>query len=63
MFSLMSDIPMFKKRFKNNNSRLDSENAITLRSPPQMTSQDIKKVFIEIMKFIKKINHQNLFFL
>jgi len=54
MFPLMSDMPMFKKRFKNTNSRLVSENAITLPSSPQMTSQDINRVFIEIIRFLKK---------
>ena len=54
MFPLVSDMPMFKKRFKNPNSRLISENAITLPSPPHMTGQDINRVFIEIMKFLKK---------
>jgi len=54
MFPLMSDMPMFKKRFKNLNSKLVSDNAITLPSAPQMTSNDINRVFIEIMKFLKK---------
>jgi perosamine synthetase len=54
MFPLMSDMPMFKRRFKNLNSRLASDNAITLPSAPQMTSGDINKVFTEIMKFLKK---------
>ena len=54
MFPLMSDMPMFKRRFKNPNSRLASDNAITLPSAPQMTSGDINKVFTEIMKFLKK---------
>jgi perosamine synthetase len=57
MFPLMSDMPMFKRRFENPNSRLVSENTITLPSPPQMTSKDISRVFIEIMKFFKKNKH------
>jgi perosamine synthetase len=52
MFPLMSDMPMFKKRFKNSNSRFVSENAITLPSAPQMSTVDIKKVYQEIMKFL-----------
>lgn len=52
MFPLMSDMPMFKKRYQNLNSRLVSENAITLPSAPQMTNLDIKKVYSEIMKFL-----------
>ena len=52
MFPLMSDMPMFKKRYQNLNSRLVSENAITLPSAPQMTKFDIKKVYLEIMKFL-----------
>ena len=54
MFPLMSDMPMFKKRFKNLNSKLVSDNGITLPSAPQMTSNDINRVFIEIMQFLKK---------
>jgi perosamine synthetase len=54
MFPLMSDMPMFKKRFKNLNSKLVSDNGITLPSAPQMTSNDINRVFTEIMKFLKK---------
>ena len=53
MFPLMSDMPMFKKKYLNPNSRYVSENAITLPASPQMNSQDIKKVYIEIMKFLK----------
>ena len=52
MFPLMSDMPMFKKRYQNQNSRLVSENAITLPSAPQMTNLDIKRVCLEIMKFL-----------
>jgi len=52
MFPLMSDMPMFKKRYQNPNSRLVSENTITLPSAPQMTNFDIKKVYLEIMKFL-----------
>ena len=52
MFPLMSDMPMFKKRYQNPNSRLVSENAITLPSAPQMTNFDIKIVYLEIMKFL-----------
>ena len=54
MFPLISDMPMFKKRFKNLNSKLVSDNGITLPSAPQMTSNDINRVFIEIMQFLKK---------
>lgn len=56
MFPVTSDMPMFKKRYKNPNSRLVADNAITLPSFPEMTSSDIKRVFNEIMKFLKK-NH------
>jgi dTDP-4-amino-4,6-dideoxygalactose transaminase len=52
MFPLMSDMPMFKKRYQNQNSRLVSENAITLPSAPQTSSLDIKRVYLEIMKFL-----------
>jgi perosamine synthetase len=52
MFPLMSDMPMFKKRFKNPNSKLVSGNSITLPSAPQMTNLDIKKVYLNIMKFL-----------
>jgi len=52
MFPLMSDMPMFKKRYQNQNSRLVSENAITLPSAPQMSRLDIKRVYLEIMKFL-----------
>jgi perosamine synthetase len=54
MFPLISDMPMFEKRFKNPNSKLVSENAITLPSSPYMTVQDINRVSIEIMKFLTK---------
>lgn len=54
MFPLMSDMPMFKKRYKNPNSRLVSDNAITLPSAPHMSDYDIKRVFTEIMNFFKK---------
>lgn len=53
MFPLMSDMPMFEKRFKNSNSRLVSDNSITLPSSPQMSSSDIEKVYLNIMKFLK----------
>jgi perosamine synthetase len=52
MFPLMSDMPMFKKRYQNPNSRLVSENAITLPSAPQMNNNDIKRVYFNIMKFL-----------
>jgi len=45
-------MPMFKKRFKNSNSKLVSDNSITLPSPPQMSDLDIKKVYSNIMKFL-----------
>jgi dTDP-4-amino-4,6-dideoxygalactose transaminase len=45
---------MFKKRYQNPNSRLISENTITLPSAPQMSNLDIKKVYLEIMKFLIK---------
>jgi len=54
MFPLMSDMPMFKKKYKNPNSRLVSENAVTLPSAPGMTPSDIKRVYVEIMNFFKK---------
>jgi len=54
MFPPMSDMKMFKKRYKNLNSRLVSDNAITLPSAPKMNSYDINRVFSEIMKFLKK---------
>jgi len=54
MFPVMSDMPMFKKRYKNPNSRLVADNAITLPSAPKMTSSDVERVFNEIMKFFKK---------
>ena len=52
MFPLMSDMPMFKKRYQNINSRFVSENAITLPSAPQMSRLDLKRVCFEVMKFL-----------
>jgi perosamine synthetase len=54
MFPVTSDMPMFRKRYKNHNSRLVADNAITLPSSPGMTSGDVSRVFNEIMKFQKK---------
>jgi perosamine synthetase len=53
MFPLMSNMPMFKKRFINLNSNFASQNGITLPSNPQMKSYDIKRVSLEITKFLK----------
>jgi perosamine synthetase len=52
MFPLMSDMPMFKKRFNNLNARFISDNAITLPSSPSITSSDITRVYNEIMYFL-----------
>jgi perosamine synthetase len=54
MFPLMSDMPMFKKRFENLNSKFISERGITLPSWPGIKKTDIKKVYLEITKFINK---------
>jgi perosamine synthetase len=54
MFPRMSDMPMFKKRFANPNAKLVSENCITLPSSPQMSLTDIKRVFEEVMFFLKR---------
>jgi perosamine synthetase len=53
MFPTMSNMPMFKKRFINLNSDFASQNVITLPSNPQMKSYDIKRVCLEITKFLK----------
>jgi dTDP-4-amino-4,6-dideoxygalactose transaminase len=55
MFPLMSDMPMFKKRFINSNSRFASHNGLTLPSSPQMTKSDIKTVSIEIINYLKNL--------
>ena len=52
MFPVMSDMPMFKKRFNNLNARFISDNAITLPSSPSITSSDITRVYKEIMYFL-----------
>ena len=52
MFPLMSDMPMFEKRFNNLNARFVSDNAITLPSSPSITSADITRVYNEIMYFL-----------
>jgi perosamine synthetase len=54
MFPLISDMPMFKKRFKNLNSRFVSENALTLPSSPSMTNSDITRVCKDIISFLNK---------
>jgi perosamine synthetase len=54
MFPLMSDMPMFKKRYQNLHSRVASENSITLPSFPGMTKADIKRVSISIINYVKK---------
>ena len=55
MFPPMSDMPMFKKRFINSNSRFASHNGLTLPSSPQMTKSDIKTVSIEIINYLKNL--------
>jgi len=52
MFPVMSDMPMFEKRFNNLNARFISDNAITLPSSPSITSSDITRVYKEIMYFL-----------
>lgn len=53
MFPCTSDMPMYKKRYLNTNSRYVSENSITLPSYPKISSQEIKKVSYTIKKFIR----------
>jgi perosamine synthetase len=55
MFPPMSDMPMFKKRFINSNSRFASHNGLTLPSSPEMTKSDIKTVSIEIINYLKNL--------
>jgi perosamine synthetase len=53
MFPLTSEMPMFKKRFYNKESKIMSENCLTLPSYPYMTHNDIKRVSMEIINFLK----------
>jgi perosamine synthetase len=55
MFPLMSDMPMFEKRFNNLNSRFASNNGITLPSSPKMKQSDIKRVSTEIINYLKNL--------
>ena len=53
MFPPISDMPMFKKRFLNLNSRIASDNGITLPSPPCMTKSQIQRVCSEVVSFLR----------
>jgi perosamine synthetase len=55
MFPVMSDMPMFNKRYRNSNSRFVSDKAITLPSSPKMTKLEVKKVSTIITKFLENI--------
>ena len=56
MFPQTSNMPMFEKRFNNLNSKYVSDNALTLPSWPGMKKNHIKKVCIEITKFLRNNN-------
>jgi perosamine synthetase len=53
MFPPISDMPMFKKRFLNLNSRIASDNGITLPSPPCIKKSQIQRVCSEVVSFLR----------
>ena len=54
MFPVISDMPMFKKRYNNLSARFISNNSITLPSSPKMSNLDISRVFLTIDKYLRK---------
>ena len=56
MFPQTSNMPMFEKRFNNLNSKLVSDNGLTLPSWPGIKKNDLKKVCFEITKFLRNNN-------
>jgi perosamine synthetase len=53
MFPVTSDMPMFKKRYRNPLARYVSDSSLTLPSSSQTTNLDIKKVFFTIEKYLR----------